>query len=822
MKIKYSANPFTTILEKLTFGCYRTSVTVTVSATDDTAGIQRIEYSYVGLNGSRSSSGVFNFEQMNRVPSYYADGSFTIDPQFKGYIEFTVVDYSGNTSTYSTQNQNYGLVVDNINPNVDNIAPVIKINPSATPKNGIFNGDVKINVDVTDPKTNGVASGVDRIEYVITNKTTGVTENGTINNTDKKSNVFYPSFIVDSKKFNSNNVEINVFAFDNSGNRGNRSRSIKIDITAPTISIRYLGGDAHTVNGTDYYNSNRTAIITVTERNFDPADVKYSITNTDEVVPGMSQWTSDINSADPDMTTHTARIVYTEDGDYTFNFSFEDMAGNAASRVQTHKFTLDKTIPIIGVAFDNNSSENDNFYDKERTATISVNEHNFSANDVRVDISATESDNVTPSIAPEVSEWTSNGNVHTATVKFSNDGKYDITVNYTDLAENPARTFNNGEFYIDKTAPTVEITGVEPNKAYGGNVNFDININDINYDADYSYSVERIDVNADKNDASDVFNVSVSGDGKLISSPSLAEEKGNDGIYILTATAKDRAGNESTKKVKFSVNRFGSTYELDNNTKKLSGNCINEEQDVVIREINVDPIEVEEISILRGNNTIVLVKDLDYTVELTGNGNTWYTAIYTIKAEVFNQEGTYSVTLMSNDSRLGVKNSNVDIDKTRTDSEAKLLVTFVVDKTLPLVTLSGIESNVLYEEGRRSLLINCEDFNLEVDSLFVKIGGKEYVFDKSDIEETPSGLKLNIDLISEEYPDYIDVEVSVVDKAGNIGTASRTHFKLSASLLERFFANTTLVIISAVILLTIIAIIIFIIVKKRKSDATKS
>ena len=821
MKINYSSNPFTTILEKLSFGCYRSSVTVTFSAMDDTAGIQRIEYSYVGLDGSRSGSGTFNFEQMNRAPSHFADGSFTIDPQFKGYIEFNVVDFSGNISTYSTSNQNYGIVVDNADPNVDKIAPVVKVNPSITPRNGIFNGDVKINVDVTDPKTNGVSSGVNRIEYVITNKTTGAVENGTITNNNKKSNVFSASFNVDSKKFNSNDVEIKVSAYDNSENRGNSSRNIKIDITAPTVSIKYQGGSANTVNGTDYYNSNRTATITVTERNFDPADVKYTIKNTDKVIPSLSQWTSSINSSNPDLTTHTAKIVYAADGDYTFDFSFEDMSGNPAAKVQTQKFTLDKTLPVIGVSYDNNSYENTNYYNSERTATISVKEHNFFAGDVKVNIYATDADNITTTAAPKVSAWSSNGDVHTATVKFSDDGKYNITVNYTDLAKNSARTFENGEFYIDKTAPQVEITGVEPNKAYGGNVRFAVNIDDINYNADYSYKIDRIDINADKKDASDLFNVSVTEDGKLISSASLKEVRSNDGIYVLSAIAKDKAGNETAKNVKFSVNRFGSTYELDNNTKKLSGNCISKEQDVVIKEVNVDPIELEEISILRGNDTIVLNKGEDYTVELSGNANTWYTAVYTIKADVFSEDGVYSIKLISGDSKLGVKNSNVDTDKSSDDS-AKLVLGFVVDKTLPLVTLSGIDSDVLYEEGKRTLLINCEDSNLQVDSLIVTIGGKKYVFDKSNIEVTDSGLKLSLDLLSEEFPDYIDVEVSIADKAGNVGIASRTHFKLSASAIERFFANTPLVLISAAVLLLIIGLIIFVIVRKRKSKENRS
>lgn len=49
---------------------------------------------------------------------------------------------------------------------------------------------------------------------------------------------------------------------------------------------------------------------------------------------------------------------------------------------------MDKTAPTITVSYDNNSARNGNYYKADRTATVTIIEHNFDVNRVNVSFSA--------------------------------------------------------------------------------------------------------------------------------------------------------------------------------------------------------------------------------------------------------------------------------------------------------------------------------------------------------------------------------------------------------------------------------------------------
>lgn len=812
LTVTYSRNPVAKLIENITFGLYKSDVDITVSAVDSVAGIKRIDYAYAGVNNSRGGGNSIDYSNSSSSPSHDASTTFTVSPQFKGVIQFTVTDFTGNVSSYDTTNSGQGILVDDILPNIDTLAPVINIAPAQSPRNGIFNSDVRVNVNVIDPITGNVASGVDRITYMITDK---VHEKSSqpkdISNSNKSSNTFNTSFIVDSKEFNSNDVEITVTAYDNATNSSKKSITVKIDTTVPTIQVAYTGGGAYnSVNGKNYYNADRTAVITVTERNFDAKDVVCKVNGSDTAV----EWTTTA-SMEPDNTKHIGRVLFSKDNDYTFDFGFTDMAGNKAADVPQEKFTLDKTNPVTEIVFDNNDSKNINYYARERTATITIKEHNFDPSGFRLSPLSYGADNVTEVDPPKMSNWTNNGDIHYATIHYSKDGKHSFKVDYTDLAKNNAAAQNSGEFYIDTVQPEVRITNIQNNKAYDGNISFTVLFSDVNYGGEYNYTIEKTDIGSEKSDASSVFNVQESADKTQLDSLGLQTIKDNDGIYVLSATATDKAGNQRTSNVKFSVNRFGSTYELIDGTSEINGAYLNEEHDAVIREINVDPIEPKSVIVTRGTDETTLVKDKDFSCNVTGSDSTWYTAVYKIDKSVFEKEGVYAVKIASDDSKLNVTNTNLDEDKNN-DNKQKLVVNFVIDKTGPLISLSGIDSNVLYEEDKKKLIINCEDSNFEADTLEVKIGDKIIPLSEDSIQKVDSGITITLDLSSSDYPDFTNIEVSVKDKAGNVSTEKIENFKLSASALERFLSNTTLVIISGIGILVLIAIVTIIIVFARK------
>ncbi len=127
----------------------------------------------------------------------------------------------------------------------------------------------------------------------------------------------------------------------------------------------------------------RTAIIDIIERNFNADDVNINVTSTDDILPDISDWTIVGGTAsNGDDTIHRATIHYYADGDYTFDISYADMAGNVADNIEysglaPQQFTIDSILPVISVAYDNNDAINGNYYNQARTATVTIEEHNF-------------------------------------------------------------------------------------------------------------------------------------------------------------------------------------------------------------------------------------------------------------------------------------------------------------------------------------------------------------------------------------------------------------------------------------------------------------
>ena len=148
----------------------------------------------------------------------------------------------------------------------------------------------------------------------------------------------------------------------------------------------------------------------------------------------------------------------------------------ATGTVAAKSFTIDKTAPTITVSYDNNSARNGNYYKADRTATVTIIEHNFDANRINVSFSAGDKK------LPNMSGWSSSGDQHTATIAYSSDGYYSFDISVKDKAGNDSAKFNTQSFYIDKTAPTLEITGVKNNSAYSGDILPVVSYSDDNYD----------------------------------------------------------------------------------------------------------------------------------------------------------------------------------------------------------------------------------------------------------------------------------------------------------------------------------------------------
>lgn len=583
-----------------------------------------------------------------------------------------------------------------------------------------------------------------------------------------------------------------------------------IDNTIPTIEVVY---DNNTPDEeyTDIYKANRIATITITERNFRAKDVVFAITNTYKTIPTVdltaeATWKL-VENDDPDKITHVATIEYAADGDYTFDISYKDNVENAAEAFAQHKFTLDKTIPTVTVVYDNMSALNGNYFKADRTATITIKEHNFDAKRVNVIGIATDSatGEAVATTFPATSEWKDNGDdTYTATIAYTADSKYSFDIEFLDKAGNSIEDYKVEEFYIDKTAPTLDITGVADKSANNGTVAPVVSYSDTNFNKD-AVTITLTGINNGKVDYTasyeDIAN------GQTYTYANFEKVQKVDDIYTLTAKLTDMAGNETEKTIAFSANRFGSVYDLAE-VKDIISKYLQVEEDIVFTETNVDSLDREGIKIkLTKNGTpIDLVEGTDYTVEVTGGNGQWSVYKYTIKKALFADDGRYSLSIYSKDA---AGNVNENIDETK---EAE--ISFGIDKTKPVIVPIDFESGVQYAVDMKTVSVEIKD-NLVLE------GVKIYLNDK-EIEYKVDGETYTFDIPKSNSKQ--DVKIVAVDAAGNEQPVEVNDFLVNTNIFVRWYNNTPLFvgsIIGVVVLALGITIFLVFFKKKKKEDEDK-
>lgn len=793
-------------LDVISFNIFRNhDYEVKFDSEDETSGIKSIEY-YKSRMPLADENQVTSMNTWNLlgVQGTQAEktGSFTVSPDEQFVVYAKLTDYAGHV-TYLYPSR--GAVA-------DNTKPVITITNLSTPRNGIFRDDVTLHVEVTDPTNGNTYSGIESLWYEVTatgnvndGETTWLMDNS--DNRVQSHQNWSGNIVIPADRYNSNDVRVTVHARDFSGNQyDSETVQLSIDNTDPTIQVTY---DLNSPLNERYYNATRTATVTVTERNFDESAVRFNITNTDGTMPSISGWSHSADSGVSDNATHTCYVTFAADGDYTLTLNTTDLAGNDSHYTQVDDFTIDQTDPTIQVSYDNNRDAENGYFNAERTATITVNEHNFNAAEVNAAITARLQG--TGVSAPGLGSWSTRGDVHTTTVNFSADADYTFDIDYTDLAGNAAADYQGDTFTIDQTAPEVEFFDIVDKSANKDIVAPGVSYSDINY----SESGVKITLKGAKpqHDEKELTGTRTGiANGESIKMDDFARIKENDDLYTLTAAITDKAGNVTEQSVTFSVNRFGSVYVFSDDTEKLLDNYYaKEEQDLVVTEINVDTLVNNGISYGRDGELVNLEKGSDYTVKESGSDVSWKEYQYTINKENFEEEGHYTVTIDSEDRATNVQNNKVK------DRE----INFVIDKTAPSVVITGVENGEQYRADSRDMTVNVAD-NMAMGTVDIYLGDgitpvKSY--NENLIKQNGGALTYTIGNADE----FQDVRAVARDAAGNEAETEGISVLVTSNLLIQYVNNTPLLVGSIIVILLIAggACWYFLIFKKKKNEQAK-
>lgn len=828
---------------KLTFGFYsRGKITVTGTSSDETSPVKSVRYCKVSAENAADSTILLTKGQLSEVTSWKKFSQLAVRDEQQFVIYLMITDYAGNVTYISTD----GLIVDESGPGVT-VSPQISIS-SGQPANGIYSDDVEVYITVADQSSGGTYSGIALIRYEVLNMGE-VTQSGTLYKFTKSNPAqsslkkkWTGSITVDSALNNSNDVEIIVYASDNAGNLSDASKTIKIDVTKPSVSVSY---DNNQAESDTYFNAGRTATITITERNFDADDVDIDITSSGGVIPDVSGWKKSVAAGNGDATTWVATVTFSGDGDYTFDICCVDDAGNKAasadygSSVAPTKFTIDGTAPDIAVSFDNNSASNSKYFNASRTMTITITERNFDAD--RVQITQTAALAGASVAAPDVT-WASDGDLHIGTIVYDCDGDYTFEISMTDLAGNENGKVDYGssaaaeDFTIDLTIGKSDgaiISGVKNGKAYGydDDVIFSVNFSDVNFlEGSAEICLLRTRKDEIREDVTEEFLDGLWAEkstGISAVFDVFERVRENDGIYTLTVSCEDLAGNKATESVTFTINRFGSVYAYSGDLAGLTadgGAYVRsvDGMELVITEYNDTRLEEGslKIAVTRDGKPI---DDVDVTVSpvinrqaKTGESG-WYEYEYVLDTGNFAGDGVYKISITSEDE---AGNTSVN-----TGSGCDEII-FRVDTTAPQITsVSGLEEVIVNDVALTVSYTVYDTIGMESIEIFVSDSSGK-IIDEIAITEDDFGGDLNnysgeITLNEMSLPQ--SVRIVVTDKAGNVTDTGSDGFSgsegyeyvdavtVSTNFLVRWFANKPLFIGSLIGLVAAAGLIIFLI-----------
>ncbi len=735
-------------------------LTVCAETSDAAAGIAGIRFTVTDEKGQSS-----RFEK-TFAPS--ASGKYETalpldSPDFRGTMLAEVLDWSGNKSE---KTRNHVTESASTHKETSDLTLTTLTKPGRTVDGkDFYNTDVWFNLSIKDSfsgignwSCQGGKTLSDSVDY-------GSEAGRNMDRMPTKEIVYEYSrdLSLSASDNNENNVKVQAEYTDNAGHTERTEQIYNIDSTAPVIMVEY---DQEMPGKSSCYGSPLTATVTVQERNFSENDVKFTITSTEGAMPSIGAWSE---SGQGDETRHVCRIMFDRDGDYTFTVSFMDLAGNRADDSRTDEFTIDRTDPVLTVSFDQTEGKNGYYYAQGRTARIEILEHNFDPALVEVNLTAEGAE------VPFVSGWVKEGDHHKVLITFDKDGTYTLYIRGTDLAGHALPDYEPEHFVIDRTPPELTITGVKDQSANNGAVQPVVHCKDINYD---EQGLKVVLTGSNHQEKVPVGAVSRSPDGLEIRLEDFPYEQEADDLYTMEVKAFDLAGNISETGITFSVNRFGSVYELDEATERLAGNkgayYTKEAQNIVITETNVDTLAFKELTCSLNGDLRTLEEGKDFTVNVSGMDAGWKQYTYSVDRKNFESEGTYILTLYSQDQAKNISDNGIKGKK----------IAFAVDRTSPSVLVSGVEDGGQYKESSREVTLDVED-NIRLERVEVSTNHEKTSYDASRLAEQDGRIAFTVECANR----WQVLSVTAFDAAGNREVSGNLKFLVTPNIFIQFFTD---------------------------------
>lgn len=569
--------------ERGTYGFYfvdDTKVKVFVKDEGNSSGINYVTLYRRDVNGQEKSVKIYSSDADYHSEDGMEYAEFTIEKGFKGQVWALVADNvvsenpfeDGFKHTSGLRFADGNIVEDaELHKSVSSITISENIQSNRSDLNGVplYNTSIPLTINVQD-----TFSGISTIEWSIANDGNSgvitIANDGSYQSNSDMVSIVDDSISRDSNLItnlsfniavssNTNDNEVYIKLTDRSGNESEAKKQYSIDTTNPTITASL--SNQNPINKI-YYNTDQVVTVSITERNFNASDVRFMLNGSEQII---SNW---VSTGEGDETVHIGTFTISADGDYSYSINFTDMAGNAAEPFSQSMFVIDKTAPVLKTNFDEfKTSKEEHYFGRDsinKTAKITIIEHNFSAAEANVEIFRLEpgsEHDISGVKSTPVSGWSDNGDEHTLEIPFkeNDDGVYLIRVTPVDLASNSAIAQETVVFEIDFTNPIIaERNGVYTKDEEKSYENLEIYNEQTSIEEDFIPSVAFSDTNfyhieydltvytPEYSNGKEIGAIVPETDSGTISDKLYAlPEFKKDGVYSVDLTAVDKAGNRS-------------------------------------------------------------------------------------------------------------------------------------------------------------------------------------------------------------------------------------------------------------------------------------
>lgn len=514
----------------------------------------------------------------------------------------------------------------------------------------------------------------------------------------------------------------------------------------------------------------------------------------------------------------------------TVEFSAVDRTQIETKFVDGKRVVVDTIAPVAEVQYNEpvGMEGTTSYYNGMIEGVINVTEANFYSEDVELSVSKNGGAFETLPAA-----WTELGmDRHAGAFSLDGDGEYIVAAAYTDRSTNQMVEYQSDLLVVDTGDPQITVRGIGDHSANNEEtIGFSVVVRDENLDP-ASCRLKLLAEVCEDTDQGAVFReIDLSDAGISASSYQgdsyvytyVVENLDRDGIYTLSCEAADRAGHvvteivsdasqeEGMEQMMFSVNRNGSTYHLDQGCRSIIGTFAKAPMDMIVTEINPNILNVIRITLFRDEKTLVLQEGTDYRVDRTGGDGEWNSYVYTIFEKNFENDGIYRISVYSEDEARNVAENTLE--------QKNMEISFGIDKTLPNLIVTNLESGQTYPVENLTVNMQAED-NMRLVSMEVWLDGVSHAFwGEDEILQKSMAYEDYSFEISGESTRAHNVTVALTDAAGNRLVEEISDFYVTTDVWVQFFNNRPLFFgsVAGVTGMIAIPIIIVVMVRKRKN-----